>query len=289
MTKSGLQTSYWYCYLWGGEQQSKGHGHRSKKVRIHAPCGMRLKKVQVFELLEGAKLKLLRVEISLHVDKKEASFQHNHDLDMLKINSYVMRVVGTEIARGWEASRLRRLLFGVKFAGNLTALGIAGGKHLTLKHIHNAAADWKKSHPDDSIAIPSILANQMPANAPIRSPSETPSPSILSFSHLIFALLVSWWGQRDSRLEEARRKLLWKPHTPHVLATAGEIDFRLTTSAGCTLETEADPISTSYIIMSLLPSGLYVWKDCNTEMYSIVHRRIQYCFSFSTYLINFHS
>lgn len=40
---------------------------------------------------------------------------------------------------------------GVKWTTNLTALEAAGGRHLTLKHCHNAGAEWKKAYPDRRI------------------------------------------------------------------------------------------------------------------------------------------
>lgn len=152
MTAKGTRTSYWWCRLHAGETVSETHGHRNKSLRRVDPCGMKLKMIKTYS--ESDRAILLSVELSLHLDKKHSCWEHNHErdyLDQCKINSFVMNTAGKAVAQDFEVSSVHSNLKGVKWTNNLTALEAAGGRHLTLKHCHNAGAEWKKTHPDERI------------------------------------------------------------------------------------------------------------------------------------------
>ena len=152
ITEKGIQSSYWWCRLYKGETVSETHGQRNKQLRRVSPCGMKLKMVKTYS--QSDHNILMSVEISLHLDKKHPCYQHNHEqdfMDQCKINSFVMNVVGRAVATGWEVSSIHSNMKGVKWTTNLTALEAAGGRHLTLKHCHNAGAEWKKAYPDGRI------------------------------------------------------------------------------------------------------------------------------------------
>ncbi len=152
ITGKGTQSSYWWCRLHKGDTVSETHGQRNKQIRRVPSCGMKLKMVKSFSQSDHGIL--MSVEISLHLDKKNPCQQHNHEadyVDQCKINSFVMNAAGLVVASGWEVASVHSNLKGVKWTSNLTALEAAGGRHLTLKHCHNAGADWKKANPDGRI------------------------------------------------------------------------------------------------------------------------------------------
>ena len=152
VTAKGIQSSYWYCRLHKGETVSESHGQRNKTLRRVAPCGMKLKMIKTYSQSDHSIL--LSVAVSLHLDKKYLCQQHNHELDYVdqcKINSFVMNAAGMAVAQGWEVCSVHSNMKGVKWTKNLTALEAAGGRHLTLKHCHNAGAEWRKAHPDQRI------------------------------------------------------------------------------------------------------------------------------------------
>ena len=152
ITGKGTQSSYWWCRLYKGETVSETHGQKNKQLRHVPPCGMKLKMVKKFSQSDSSIL--MTVELSLHLDKKSPCYQHNHKrdyVDQVKINSFVMTAAGEAVAKGWQVASIYSNLRGVKWTANLSALEAAGGKHLKLLHVHNAGAEWKKSHPDGRI------------------------------------------------------------------------------------------------------------------------------------------
>ena len=147
MTRKGTQASYWYCRLWS-ESKPKGFGHRAKQLRTHPPCGIKLKMLKQFnidtDLLES-------VSLSLHIDKKNPCSTHNHTLDFIdtiEVNSYIMHAAGQQVALGYEVADIYRILVGVKWDANESALHIGCGRHLKLIDVHNAGKEWRKLHPD---------------------------------------------------------------------------------------------------------------------------------------------
>lgn len=60
---------------------------------------------------------LVSVVLSLHEDKSNPCVAHNHDLDLIdtmKINSFVMRVAGEQVAQGYKVAWVHRVIKGVK-------------------------------------------------------------------------------------------------------------------------------------------------------------------------------
>ena len=152
ITGKGTQPSYWWCRLYKGETVSETHGQKNKQLRHVPPCGIKLKMVKKFSQSDSSIL--ITVQLSLHLDKKSPCYQHNHErdyVDQVKINSFVMTAAGEAVAKGWQVASIYSNLRGVKWTANLSALEAAGGKHLKLLHVHNAGAEWKKSHPDGRI------------------------------------------------------------------------------------------------------------------------------------------
>ena len=147
ITKSGQQTSYYYCRLWRDPaEKTKGHGHRTKKIRTVEACSMKLKMIkQFFDELVG-------VVLSRHQGRgKESCLEHNHQfdyIDVIKINSAVKFTAANEVSKGYAPCDVNRNLQEVKWSSNKKALRKAGGLHLNLKGVHNAGANWKKTNPD---------------------------------------------------------------------------------------------------------------------------------------------
>ena len=151
VTKSGTQSSYWWCRLHKGATESEAHGHRHKKLRTCDPCGIKLKMVKHYSASDVSIL--MSVVLSLHEDKAHC-VTHNHTMDfmdVIKINSFVMGIAGEQVAQGYEVAWVHRVLKGVKWTANLNALEAAGGKYLNLMRVHNAGAEFKRAHPDDRI------------------------------------------------------------------------------------------------------------------------------------------
>ena len=152
VTDRGTQSSCWWCRLHKGETLSETHGQRNKALRTVAPCGMKIKMVKTYSQSDHSIL--LSISLSLHIDKKHACWEHNHQqdyLDQVKINSFVMNIAGKAVSQRYEVHSVRSNLKGVKWTENRTALEAAGGRHITLKHCHNAGTEWKKAHPDQRI------------------------------------------------------------------------------------------------------------------------------------------
>lgn len=106
-------------------------------MRVTAPCQMK----------SG---KFTTVTLTCRTDKYQCrSLNHTLDyLDSIKINSAIKVAVGKEVAKGHAPSPVSRNLQRV---GDLEGLKDAGGTHLTLKAVHNAGKDFKKSNPDVQI------------------------------------------------------------------------------------------------------------------------------------------
>ena len=152
LTGQCTRSSYWWCRLCKGETVSATHGQRNKSLRTVDPCGMKLKMIKTYSQSDDSVL--LFIEISLHIDKKHPCYEHNHTqdfLDLIKINSFVMKIAGKVVSQGVDVCSVHSILKDVKWTNNLTALEAAGGKHLNLKDCHNAGAEWKKAHPDQRI------------------------------------------------------------------------------------------------------------------------------------------
>lgn len=148
ITKKQTQKSYWYCRLWKDEveKKSEGHGIRSKRMRVTAPCSIQLVMNKQFDDSQN----LLTVKLDCHTSQKSSQV-HNHTLeflDSIKINSAIKLTAGKEVAKGYAPSVVNRNMQGVKWAANLETLKDAGGIHLNLKTVHNAGKDFKKSNPD---------------------------------------------------------------------------------------------------------------------------------------------
>ena len=150
MNKDGTRLSYFYCRLWKDAQvKTEGQGLRNKKMRIADPCPMKLKLSKHYTDSTGSEL--MTVVLSLHLDRKNPCSEHNHTaeyVDILKINSGVKNTAATEVSKGYAPAVVNRNLQGVKWSANKTALEEAGGIHMDLKRVHNAAASWKRSNPD---------------------------------------------------------------------------------------------------------------------------------------------
>ena len=149
MTEKNTQACYYWCRLYHGSYESTSTGQRAKQMRTWPPCGMKLKVINRFNSADTSQLET--VSLSLHTEKKKPCFVHNHDLDFsdtIKINSFIMDAVGQQVALGYEPAHIHRVLVGVKWTGNLTALKAAGGTHFDLKDVHNAGAEWRRAHPD---------------------------------------------------------------------------------------------------------------------------------------------
>ena len=152
ITGKGTQTSHWWCRLYKGDTVSESHGQRNKQIRRVDPCGMKLKRVKTYSQSDHGIL--MSVELSLHLDKTSPCQQHDHEadyVDQCRIKSIVMNAAGLAVAIGWEVASVHSNMRGVKWTSNLTALGATGGRHLNLKHCHNAGAEWRKTHPDERI------------------------------------------------------------------------------------------------------------------------------------------
>ncbi|MCJ1344194.1 hypothetical protein MMC31_002397, partial [Peltigera leucophlebia] len=149
MTQKNVQRSYWYCRLWRNEKErkSEGAGVRAKRMRTTPSCEMKMVMAKEFD----AEIKLQKVTISLHTDKKSPCSSHNHTFDYsdsIKLNSAVRSAAGQEVAKGYTPAAVNRNLQGVKWAGNRDALKDAGGTYLDLKAVHNAGGDFRKANPD---------------------------------------------------------------------------------------------------------------------------------------------
>ena len=59
-------------------------------------------------------------------------------MDHIKLNSHVRATAAAEIEHGYTAASVKKLLTGVKYTANTTALSEAGGKRITLIDITNA-------------------------------------------------------------------------------------------------------------------------------------------------------
>ncbi len=96
-------------------------------------------------------IKLQKVIISLHIDKKSPYSSHNHIFDYrnsIKLNSAIRSVASQEVAKDYIPTVVNRNFQGVKWAGNCDALKDAGETYLDLKAVHNAGGDFKKSNPN---------------------------------------------------------------------------------------------------------------------------------------------
>ena len=96
---------------------------------------MKLKVVSIFQLEEDIKPTLVRYEISLYIDSKTPSYEHNHTMDSMdhpKINSHIMGVAGRLVVQGHEPADIFRLLRGTKTTANKDLLNQMGSKYLTL-------------------------------------------------------------------------------------------------------------------------------------------------------------
>ena len=149
MTQKNMQCSYWYCRLWRDEKEKKseGAGVRAKRIHTTPSCEMKMVMVKEFD----TEIKLQKVTISLHIDKKSPYSSHNHTFDYsnsIKLNSAIRSVVSQEVAKGYTPAVVNRNFQGVKWAGNCDALKDEGGTYLDLKAVHNVGGDFKKPNPN---------------------------------------------------------------------------------------------------------------------------------------------
>ena len=147
ITKSGQQTSYYYCRLWRDPaEKTKGHGHKTKKIKTVKTCSMKLKMIKQFSD------ELIRVVFNHHQERgKESCLKHNHQsdyIDVIKINSAVKSTTANEVLKGYAPCDVNCNLQEVKWFSNKKVLKKAGELHLNLKGVHNAEANWKKTNPD---------------------------------------------------------------------------------------------------------------------------------------------
>lgn len=112
-------------------------------------CEMKMVMAKEFDV----EIKLQKVTISLHIDKKSSCSLHNHTFDYsnsIKLNSAIWLAAGQEVAKSYTSAAVNRNLNlqRVKWAGNCDALKDAGGTYLDLKEVHNAGGDFKKANPN---------------------------------------------------------------------------------------------------------------------------------------------
>ena len=99
----------------------------------------------------NVEIKLQKVTILLHIDKKSPCSSHNlifNFSDSIKLNSAVRSAAGQEVAKSYTPAAVNRNLQGVKWASKRDALKDVGGTYLDLKAIYNACGDFGKVNPN---------------------------------------------------------------------------------------------------------------------------------------------
>jgi hypothetical protein len=81
--------------------------------------------------------------------KPEEWPEHNHSLDWCdrqKINKAVRDALFQEVVKGYEVASILKMFTGEWQKDNRIHLERCGGKHLSLKHIHNVGRDFRKQN-----------------------------------------------------------------------------------------------------------------------------------------------
>lgn len=149
MTQKNVQHSYYNYHLQRNEKERKSEDTKvwAKHMRTTLSCEIKMVMTKEFD----AEIKLLKITIFLHTDKKSLCTSYNHTFnysDFIKLNSAIWSAEGQKVAKGYTPTVVNRNLQGIKWAGNRDALKDAGEIYLDLKIVYNTCGDFKKANPD---------------------------------------------------------------------------------------------------------------------------------------------